>query len=214
VPYFKKSPGQGVSAARGHDVYVEQCAVCHGMHGKGDGPRSAFFVPGGQFIPDLTVSDYLKGRDDQLLQSIREGLKRQEEPAIVMPQFKYILSEDEIRSALAYVKSLSGSTAKAVPVAAGATTATAAKADAGGSRAEVAMTKAGCMACHAKDKKIVGPSFTEIAAKYKGQNVTAQLVEKVRKGGSGVFGPIPMAPNPPDRISDADLKAAIEYILK
>jgi len=77
-----------------------------------------------------------------------------------------------------------------------------------------AMTKAGCPACHLKDKKLVGPAFKEIAAKYKGQDVTTKLMEKVRKGGSGVFGPVPMAPNPPDKISDSDLKAAIELILK
>lgn len=79
---------------------------------------------------------------------------------------------------------------------------------------EDAMNKAGCMACHSKDKKLVGPSFKDIAAKYKGQDVTAKLVEKVRKGGSGSFGPIPMSPNGPDKISDADLKAAVESILK
>ena len=77
-----------------------------------------------------------------------------------------------------------------------------------------AMTKAGCMACHTKDKKLVGPAFKEIAAKYKGQDVVAKLTEKVRKGGAGVYGPVPMAPNPPDKINDADLKAAIELILK
>jgi cytochrome c len=77
-----------------------------------------------------------------------------------------------------------------------------------------AMNKAGCMACHTKDKKLVGPPFKEIAAKYKGQDVTVKLMDKVRKGGSGVFGPIPMAPNPPEKINDADLKAAIEAILK
>ncbi len=77
-----------------------------------------------------------------------------------------------------------------------------------------AMNKAGCMACHTKDKKLVGPSFKEIAAKYKGQDATAKLMEKVRKGGAGVYGPVPMAPNPPDKISDADLKAAVEMILK
>lgn len=78
-----------------------------------------------------------------------------------------------------------------------------------------AMTKAGCMACHAKDKKVVGPSFKDIAAKYKGQaDAPAKLFEKVRKGGSGVWGPVPMAPNPADKISDADLKAAIDKILK
>ena len=76
-----------------------------------------------------------------------------------------------------------------------------------------AMNKAGCMACHTKDKKLVGPSFKEIAAKYKGQDVVAKLIDKVRKGGSGVYGPVPMAPNPPDKINDADLKAAIELIL-
>ena len=77
-----------------------------------------------------------------------------------------------------------------------------------------AMNKAGCMACHTKDKKLVGPSFKDIAVKYKGQpDAVAKLSEKVRKGGSGVFGPVPMAPNPPDKISDADLKAAIEQIL-
>ena len=77
-----------------------------------------------------------------------------------------------------------------------------------------AMTKAGCMACHSKDKKIIGPAFKEIAAKYKGQDATAKLMAKVRTGGSGTFGPIPMAPNPPDKINDADLKAAVELILK
>lgn len=77
-----------------------------------------------------------------------------------------------------------------------------------------AMNKAGCMACHAKDKKIVGPSFKDIAAKYKGQDVVAKLMDKVRKGGSGSFGPVPMAPTGADKIADADLKAAIELILK
>ena len=80
--------------------------------------------------------------------------------------------------------------------------------------AEEAMNKAGCMACHAKDKKLVGPSFKEIAAKHKGQDAVAPLMEKVRKGGSGVYGPIPMPPNGPDKITDADLKAVVEAILK
>ena len=77
-----------------------------------------------------------------------------------------------------------------------------------------AMNKAGCMACHAKDKKVLGPSFQDIAAKYKGQDVIVKLMEKVRKGGSGVYGPIPMTPNSPEKINDADLKAAVELILK
>jgi cytochrome c len=78
---------------------------------------------------------------------------------------------------------------------------------------EEAMNKAGCLACHAKDKKVVGPAFKDIAAKYKGQDVAAKLAEKVRKGGAGSFGPIPMSPNGPDKISDGDLKDAIAWIL-
>lgn len=76
------------------------------------------------------------------------------------------------------------------------------------------LNKAGCMACHAKDKKMVGPSFKDIAAKYKGQDVVAPLMQKVRAGGKGVWGPIPMPPNPPEKINDADLKEAVQFILK
>lgn len=78
-----------------------------------------------------------------------------------------------------------------------------------------AMAKAGCMACHAKDKKLVGPGFNEIAAKYKGQkDIVPTLMKKVRAGGAGNWGQVPMTPNPADKINDADLKAAIEQILK
>jgi len=77
-----------------------------------------------------------------------------------------------------------------------------------------AAQKAGCMACHAMDKKLVGPSFKDIAAKYKGQgDAVAKLSDKVRKGGSGVYGPVPMSPNGPDKIGDKDLREAIELIL-
>ena len=75
--------------------------------------------------------------------------------------------------------------------------------------------KYNCLACHSADKKLVGPSYQEVAAKYKGQaDAVAVLSAKVRHGGSGVWGQVPMTPNGPDKISDADLKAAIEWILK
>ena len=81
--------------------------------------------------------------------------------------------------------------------------------------AEDALNKGGCMACHAKDKKLVGPAFKDVAAKYKGQgDAVAKLTEKVRKGGAGVWGPIPMPANGPDKIGDADLKLVVESILK
>jgi cytochrome c len=77
-----------------------------------------------------------------------------------------------------------------------------------------ALTKAGCVACHAQDKKLVGPAFKEIAARYRGQkDVAVQLADKVRKGGKGVWGPIPMPANGPDKIGDVDLKAALEWVL-
>ncbi len=79
---------------------------------------------------------------------------------------------------------------------------------------EAALNKAGCMACHAKDKKLVGPSFKDIAAKYKGQDASAALMQKVRAGGKGVYGPIPMPPNPPEKIGDAELKEGVAWILK
>ena len=80
--------------------------------------------------------------------------------------------------------------------------------------ADEILNKSGCMACHSKDKKLVGPSFKDIAAKYKGQpDNIPKLMEKVRKGGSGVWGPVPMSPNPVSKISDADLKIAVEYIM-
>lgn len=76
------------------------------------------------------------------------------------------------------------------------------------------MTRAGCMACHAKAKKLVGPAYKDVAAKYKGQDVTLKLADKVRKGGAGVWGPIPMPAHSPEKVSDADLKAVVEAILK
>jgi cytochrome c len=85
---------------------------------------------------------------------------------------------------------------------------------AGAATPDEAMAKAGCLACHSMDKKILGPAYKDVAAKYKGQDVTAKLIEKVRKGGSGVYGPVPMPPNGPDKINDADLKSVVEAILK
>lgn len=75
------------------------------------------------------------------------------------------------------------------------------------------LTKSGCLACHLVEKKSVGPAYKVVAAKYKGQDAAAKLMEKVRKGGSGVYGPIPMIPNGPDKISDEDLKTVVDYIL-
>ncbi|MCX7898272.1 MAG: cytochrome C', partial [Rhodocyclaceae bacterium] len=56
--------------------------------------------------------------------------------------------------------------------------------------------KSNCMSCHQVDKKLVGPSYLEVANKYKGQkDAEAVLFEKVKKGGKGVWGEVPMPPN-------------------
>lgn len=74
--------------------------------------------------------------------------------------------------------------------------------------------KARCVACHAVDKKMVGPAYREVAAKYEGQaGAASELFDKVRHGGSGTWGAIPMTPNDESRISDDNLKAAIAWIL-
>ena len=73
--------------------------------------------------------------------------------------------------------------------------------------------KYNCLACHQADKKLVGPSYQEVAAKYKGQaDAPAKLAAKVKAGGVGVWGQIPMPPNP--TIADADLDALATWILE
>jgi cytochrome c len=69
----------------------------------------------------------------------------------------------------------------------------------------------GCTACHANDKKLVGPAYKEVAKKYKGDaGAAGKLAEKVIKGGQGVWGPVPM---PPNKVSDDDAKKMVATIL-
>ena len=69
-----------------------------------------------------------------------------------------------------------------------------------------------CMACHAADKKLVGPSYKDISKKYAGNAAAvAQLATKIQKGGSGVWGAIPMPANP--KVNDADAKALAQWVL-
>ncbi len=73
-------------------------------------------------------------------------------------------------------------------------------------------TSKNCMACHAVDKKLVGPSFKDVAKKYAGDKTAAdKLAAKVIKGGSGVWGPVPMPANP--QVSEADAKKLVAWVL-
>ena len=73
-------------------------------------------------------------------------------------------------------------------------------------------TSKNCMACHAVDKKLVGPSYKDIAKKYAGQkDAVDKLAVKVIKGGSGVWGAIPMPANP--QVNEADAKKLAAWVL-
>jgi cytochrome c len=72
--------------------------------------------------------------------------------------------------------------------------------------------KNACTACHAVDKKIVGPAFKEVAAKYRNDKTAeAKLVKKVKEGGVGVWGQVPMPPN--STVSDKDIQALVKWVL-
>lgn len=74
------------------------------------------------------------------------------------------------------------------------------------------LKKNACTACHSIDKKGVGPAYKDVANKYRGQkDAEAKLVEKVKKGGTGVWGSVPMPPNA--AVSDADIKTMVQYVL-
>lgn len=69
-----------------------------------------------------------------------------------------------------------------------------------------------CNGCHSVDKRVVGPSFREVAAKYTGDGAAAErLAAKIRSGGQGVWGQLPMPPNP--GLSDSDLRTLVIWVL-
>lgn len=73
-------------------------------------------------------------------------------------------------------------------------------------------TSKNCMACHAVDKKLVGPSYKDVAAKHAGQkDAVEQLTVKIMKGSSGVYGPVPMPAN--TQVSEADAKKLAAWVL-
>lgn len=72
--------------------------------------------------------------------------------------------------------------------------------------------KYSCTACHAVDKKLVGPAYQDVAKKYAGQkDAAAQLADSIRKGGSGKWGPVPMPAQA--ALSEADAKTLAEWVL-
>jgi cytochrome c len=79
-------------------------------------------------------------------------------------------------------------------------------------KAQAVMKGSDCMACHAEATKLVGPAYKEVAKKYAGDaKAPAMLVEKIKKGGSGNWGAVPMTPHP--NLKDEDLKVVVDWIL-
>ena len=77
---------------------------------------------------------------------------------------------------------------------------------------EAMMKKSDCFTCHSVEKKIVGPAYKDVAKKYRGKAGSLEmLVAKVKKGGSGHWGVIPMAAHP--NLSDVQVKAMVEWVL-
>lgn len=77
---------------------------------------------------------------------------------------------------------------------------------------EALAKKHNCLTCHAVDKKLIGPGYSEIAAKYKGDaGAEAKLIAKVKNGGAGTWGQVPMPPNA--SVPDADIKTLVKWVL-
>jgi len=85
--------------------------------------------------------------------------------------------------------------------------------DGGGDPVQRLLNANACVACHTLDKRVVGPSFRDVAAKYAGDgDAPARLAKKVKEGGAGNWGGVPMPPNP--ALSDAELGQIVGWILK
>jgi cytochrome c len=78
--------------------------------------------------------------------------------------------------------------------------------------AKALASKSACLACHAVDKKLVGPAYKDVAAKHKGQaDAEAKVAARIKSGGSGMYGPIPMPAQP--NLKDDELKLLAAWIL-
>jgi cytochrome c len=117
-------------------------------------------------------------------------------PLKALPGTNYVASVTTVKTAAA-----PNQAAPAKPAAANADTAA----------LQQSFTKNNCAACHAPAAKGVGPSNVDIAKKYKGQDVLAKLSAKVKNGGSGAWGMIPMPPHP--QVPDAEINRLVQWML-
>jgi len=216
----------------GEKVYQDVCKVCHeaGLVGAPKLGDKAAWVPRIKRGIDALHTNAIKGTDKGMppkggnrdladievqravvYMANRSGASFKEPPAPAAPATAAAPSGAAAVAAAAPAVAPAATAATATPAAA-----TAAPAKPGApldlKAAEALMQKDGCAACHGIDKKIVGPSYVEVAAKYKGDaGGNAKLTQKVKAGGAGVWGQIPMPPNP--QVPDDDIKALVSWIL-
>jgi len=218
---FGATGGGAAAAKTGEEVYKTVCAACH-TTGAAGAPKlgdKAAWAP--------HIKEGLAALAKNAINGIRAMPARGGNPN---------LSDAEVTRAVVYLANASGASFKepaapaqasaaaapaaAAPAAAPAPAQTAqaapapapAAAPAAGASGEALLQKSGCVACHAVDKKLVGPGYKEVAAKYAGDKDAAdKLAKKVKAGGAGVWGQVPMPPHP--QLSDADVQAMVKYVL-
>jgi cytochrome c-550 PedF len=168
----------------GDSAYNQNCARCHGLEA----------ISGG-IAPDLRKLDLDKETDKYFLQSVLRGKVRNGN--VYMPPFEGILPQEAIWTIRSYLDTRSD--AMNVPVVEL-------------SPMEVLAKKSNCLSCHSVDARGVGPAYREVARKYaKDKNAEAKLLAKVKKGGSGNWGNVPMPPM--GSVNESDLKSLVKWIL-
>jgi cytochrome c5 len=219
---FADAPAGPRVAKTGEEIYKQTCSACHAQ-GVGGAPKTGDKAAWTPLIKE--------GLDDL----VKTAIAGKQSPKGVMPPRggSTDLSDYEVARAVVYLANQAGANFREPPppkeaapapkpVAAAATPGpaptpvaaapAAAPAAAGGANAGELLQKFGCLACHAADKKVIGPSYKEVAAKYAAdKNAASALVKKVKAGGQGVWGQVPMPPNP--QVSDGDLQAMVKFIL-
>ena len=203
----------------GEQVYQAVCKTCHetGLAGAPKVGDTAAWAPA------------IKKGYETLAQHAINGFQS---PGKVMPAKggNSDLADVEVQRAVVFMANKSGASFKEPPAPAASAVATAAIAPIVSAAAappaapakpsgpldlksaEAMMQQDGCAACHAVDKKILGPSYQDVAAKYRGdKDALSKLTQKVKAGGSGVWGAVPMPPNA--QVSDADISALVSWIL-
>lgn len=165
----------------GTSAYNQNCARCHGIEA----------ISGG-IAPDLRRLDIDRETDQYFLQSVLRGKVRN--GAVYMPPFEGILQQEAIWAIRSYIDTRYEK--QAPPT----------------NPMEELAKKSTCLSCHAVDAQGVGPAYREVAKKYaKVKDAEKRLLAKVKKGGAGTWGKIPMPPM--GNIPEDDLKTLIKWIL-